>query len=147
MLRERARLEGGLSPTSYTPLVPGAAQRAILREVARGAQAPTVIREPRYRRILAVWRTPANGSGRDPTGPLPASVEPRARAAAGTTVADQVASVRSVPRPRRDVQAGNERHSRVKVANELVVVPNVAQVVAIASQVVANACEDVSFAS
>jgi hypothetical protein len=38
MLRERARLEGGLSPTSYTPLVPGVAQRVIHREGARGAR-------------------------------------------------------------------------------------------------------------
>jgi hypothetical protein len=55
MLRERALLEGGLSLTSYTPLVPGVAQRVILREVARGAQAGTVVtRESRYHGILAV---------------------------------------------------------------------------------------------
>jgi hypothetical protein len=79
MLRERARLEGGLSQTSYTPLVPGVAQRVIHREVARGAQAGTVvIRKPRYSCILAVWRAPANGFGRDVTGsPRPSGHEVR----------------------------------------------------------------------
>jgi len=63
MPRGRARLEGGLLPTSYTPLIPGVTKPVIPCALGRDVQAGAmVLRKSRYSCILAAGRVPANGS-------------------------------------------------------------------------------------